>query len=133
MLLSDEQNIFPIVGEITICTEAAVKEDDAVGKTVFVAKRHPEVTKQHVEMSLINLAIVTSRAMNNTMSLITVLHVPVEGFEDLSGFKRISVNIGGGGSAFTLEASAQTDEPKRVKIKIIMLFEQEGRKRGEMK
>ncbi len=133
MLLPDERNIFPLVGEITICTEAAVKDDDAVGKTVFIVKRHPEVTKQHIEMSSINPSVVTSRATNNTMSLFTVLHVPVEGFEDLSGFKRISANIGGGDSAFTLEASAQTDEPKRVKIKIIMLFEQEGRERGEMK
>jgi hypothetical protein len=133
MLLPDEMNIFPIVGEITICTEAAVKEGEVIGTTVFVAKRHPDVTREHVEMSLINSAILTSRAMNTTMSLFAVLHVPVEGFEDLGGFKRISANIGAGDSAFTLEASAQTDEPKRVKIKIIMLFEQEGRKRGEMK
>jgi hypothetical protein len=41
----------------------------------------------------------------------------------------MGANIGGD-SAFTLEASAQTDEPKRVKIKIILLEEQDGRKRG---
>ena len=130
MLLPDERNIFPIVGEITVCTEAAIQENDAVGKTVFVAKKYPETTKQQIEMSAINPAVLTSRAMNSTMSLFAVLHVPVEGFEDLGGFKRISANIGGDETRFTLEASALTDEPKRVKVKIIMLFEQEGRKRG---
>lgn len=133
MLLSHERNVSHIVGEITVCTEAAVTEDDAVGKTVFVAKRHPERSKYHVEMALVNPAVLTARAMNNTMSLVTVLHVPVEGFEDLGGFKRINANVGGSDSAFLLDVSAQTDEPKRVKIKIIMLFAQEGRQPGEVK
>jgi hypothetical protein len=133
MLLSDERNISHIVGEITVCTAAAVREDDAVGQTVFVAKKHPELTTEFVEMSLVNPAITTARAMNNTMSLFTVIHMPVEGFEDLGGFKRISANIGASDTTFRLEVSAQTDEPKRVKIKIIMLFEQEGRKLGQMK
>lgn len=133
MILPHERNISHIIGEITVCTEAAVREDDAIGKTVFVAKKHPEVTTAFVEMALVNPAITTARAMNNTMSLFTVLHVPVQGFEDLGGFKRISANIGASDTTFRLEASAQTDEPKRVKIKIIMLFEQEARKPGQMK
>jgi len=43
-------------------------------------------------MALVNPVILTARAMNNTMSLFTVLHVPVEGFENLGGFKRIKTS-----------------------------------------
>lgn len=126
MSIHEEKYIFAIVGEITVCTQGALKdgESEAVGKTIFIAKKTPEKTKQVVEMSLINISVLT--AGSEAERVITVLHQVVEGFEDLSGFKRISVNIGGANTRFTLEASALTDEPKRVVLKVIMLFEKRG-------
>jgi hypothetical protein len=114
------------VGEVTICTQGALQDEEAeaVGKTIFIAKKAPEKTKQIVEMSLINISVLT--AGTEAERVITVLHQVVEGFEDLSGFKRISINIGGTNTRFTLEASALTDEPKRVVLKVIMLFEKRG-------
>ena len=133
-MMSEQANFYQLVGEITICTEAAVTHEDAehLDKTIFVIKKHPEKTKREVEMSLINPSVLTGRDFNSKPRyLISVLHFPIEGFEDLSGFKRISTNVGIRETSFLLDAIAQTDEPKRVKLKIIMLFEQEGRKLGE--
>jgi hypothetical protein len=126
MSINEEKYIFAIVGEITICTQSALQdgEAEAVGKTIFIAKKAPEKTKQIVEMSLINNAVLI--ASRDIERVVTVLHQVVEGFEDLNGFKRLSVNIGGANTRFTLEASALTDEPKRVVLKVIMLFEKRG-------
>jgi hypothetical protein len=123
MSLVENKYVFAIVGEIAVCTESALREgeSEAVGKTVFVAKKAPDKAKYLVEMSHINVAVLTHAA--DAERVITVLHEVVEGFEDLGGFKRISANIGNTNTTFTLDVSSLTDEPKRVVLKVVMLFE----------
>lgn len=122
MSLVDNKYVFAIVGEISVCTQAAAKDDDVIGKTVFVAKEWPDKTVEHIDISIANAAAQTFIAVDAD-NVITVLYQPVEGFEDLSGFKRLDVNISNSNRAFRLEASAFPGVAKRVKLKIIMLLE----------
>ncbi len=122
MSLIDNKYVFAIVGEIVVCTQAAVKDDDVIGKTVFVAKEWPEKTVEHIDIDLANRGVSTHIVVDGG-NVITVLHHPIEGFEDLAGFKRLSVNISNSNRAFRLEASAFPEVAKRVTLKIIMLLE----------